>query len=51
LNIAEDARFKAGFSSEDGLANLKSDPMHLPRIEVRGDWTLDDFIGRMETSR
>jgi peptidoglycan/xylan/chitin deacetylase (PgdA/CDA1 family) len=49
--LANECGFKAGFSSEDGLANLKSDPMHLPRIEVRGDWTLDDFIGRMETSR
>jgi peptidoglycan/xylan/chitin deacetylase (PgdA/CDA1 family) len=49
--LANECGFKAGFSGEDGLANLKSDPMHLPRIEVRGDWTLDDFIGRMETSR
>lgn len=49
--LAAECGFKAGFSSEDGLANLNSDPLHLPRIEVRGDWTLDDFIGRMETSR
>jgi peptidoglycan/xylan/chitin deacetylase (PgdA/CDA1 family) len=49
--LASECGFRAGFSTEDGVADLNSRPMHLPRIEVRGDWTLGDFISCMEASR
>jgi hypothetical protein len=49
--LAAECGFQAGFSTEDGLADLNCNVLNVPRIEVRGDWTLEDFIGRMEASR
>lgn len=47
--LAAECGFRFGFSTENGLVSLGSDPLDLPRIEVRGDWTIDDFVNRMES--
>jgi peptidoglycan/xylan/chitin deacetylase (PgdA/CDA1 family) len=49
--LAAECGFQAGFNTEDGVADLNCDLLNVPRIEVRGDWTLDDFIDHMEASR
>lgn len=46
--LAAECGFTAGFATRPGVASHKADPMNLPRIEVRGEWTLDDFIRCME---
>jgi peptidoglycan/xylan/chitin deacetylase (PgdA/CDA1 family) len=43
--------YKIGFTTESGVARLDNDPLRLPRIEVRGDWTLEIFAGAMEKTR
>jgi len=49
--LATECGFRTGFSTETGVASLASDPLNLPRIEVRGDWMLDEFVTRMEACR
>lgn len=49
--LATECGFRTGFSTETGAANLASDPLNLPRIEVRGDWMLDEFVTRMQACR
>jgi peptidoglycan/xylan/chitin deacetylase (PgdA/CDA1 family)/2-polyprenyl-3-methyl-5-hydroxy-6-metoxy-1,4-benzoquinol methylase len=46
--LAAECGYTTCFSTQPGVASLKADPMNLPRIEVRGDWTIDEFIGCME---
>ena len=47
--LAAECGYTTGFSTQPGVASLQVDPMNLPRIEVRGEWTLDDFTRRMES--
>ncbi len=49
--LAAECGFRTGFSTEPGVAHLTSDPLNLPRIEVRGDWSLEDFITQLEACR
>lgn len=49
--LAAECGFRTGFSTELGVANLTSDPLNLPRIEIRGDWALEDFITKLEACR
>ena len=49
--LAAECGYRIGFSTEPGAVHLASDPLNLPRIEVRGDSTLDEFIARMEACR
>ena len=45
--LAGECGFRIGFSTEPGVARLTSDPLNLPRIEIRGDVTIEEFIARM----
>jgi hypothetical protein len=47
--LAAECGFKTGFSTISGAANLKCDLLNLPRIEVRGEWSLDNFVSCMES--
>jgi peptidoglycan/xylan/chitin deacetylase (PgdA/CDA1 family) len=49
--LAAECGFRVGFSTEPGAAQLSSDPLKLPRVEVRGDVTLEDFIANLEACR
>jgi peptidoglycan/xylan/chitin deacetylase (PgdA/CDA1 family) len=49
--LAAECGFRIGFSTQPGVANLKDDPLNLPRIEVHGGLTLEAFIKQMEASR
>jgi peptidoglycan/xylan/chitin deacetylase (PgdA/CDA1 family)/ubiquinone/menaquinone biosynthesis C-methylase UbiE len=49
--LAAECGFRTGFSTEPGVARLTSDPLNLPRIEIRGDLTLEDFVTRLESCR
>jgi hypothetical protein len=49
--LAAQCGYRIGYGTHDGVAQLTSDPQHLPRIEVQGGWTLDDFVARLEASR
>jgi peptidoglycan/xylan/chitin deacetylase (PgdA/CDA1 family) len=49
--LAAECGFRTGFNTEPGVAHLTSDPFNLPRIEVRGDLTLEDFITQMQACR
>ena len=41
--LAREAGYKICFGAREGLASLSDDPIDLPRIEVRGEWSLDEF--------
>ena len=47
--LAAECGFKTGFGTISGAANLKCDLLNLPRIEVRGEWSLDNFVSCMES--
>jgi glycosyltransferase involved in cell wall biosynthesis/peptidoglycan/xylan/chitin deacetylase (PgdA/CDA1 family) len=47
-SLAAETGYSIVFGSKTGLARLGDDPLDLPRMEVRGDRTLDDFIQMME---
>lgn len=49
--LAAEFGFRAGFTTEPGAADLAAEPLRIPRINVDGAWTLQDFIARMEESR
>jgi hypothetical protein len=40
-----------GFTTKSGVARLGGDPLRLPRIEVKGDWTLETFAWALEKTR
>jgi peptidoglycan/xylan/chitin deacetylase (PgdA/CDA1 family)/GT2 family glycosyltransferase/2-polyprenyl-3-methyl-5-hydroxy-6-metoxy-1,4-benzoquinol methylase len=42
--------YQIGFGGEGPAARLDADPLNLPRIEVRGDRPLEDFIAKMEAA-
>ena len=49
--LAAECGYRTGFSTERGVARLTSDPLNLPRIEIQGDLTLEDFIACLEACR
>lgn len=40
--------YKIGFTTECGVARPGANPLRLPRIEVKGDWTLETFAEALE---
>jgi peptidoglycan/xylan/chitin deacetylase (PgdA/CDA1 family) len=43
VRIAGRCGYEIGVTTEPGFARLGSDPLRLPRIEVPGHWSLDQF--------
>lgn len=46
--LARECGYRVGFGRKHGPADLDSDPINLPRIEIRGDRSLDDFVATVE---
>ena len=46
--LARECGYRIGFGRRHGPADLDSDPIDLPRIEIRGDRSLDDFVATVE---
>ncbi|WP_040593138.1 trifunctional glycosyltransferase/class I SAM-dependent methyltransferase/polysaccharide deacetylase [Mesorhizobium metallidurans] len=46
--LARECGYRIGFGGRHGPADLDCDPIDLPRIEIRGDRSLDDFIAIVE---
>ncbi|MER8421771.1 glycosyltransferase [Mesorhizobium sp. M1428] len=46
--LAKECGYRIGFGGRYGPADLDCDPIDLPRIEVRGDRSLDDFVAMVE---
>ncbi|KUM27184.1 hypothetical protein AU467_01945 [Mesorhizobium loti] len=46
--LAKECGYRIGFGGKHGPADLDCDPIDLPRIEIRGDRSLDDFVARVE---
>ncbi|TIO51070.1 MAG: glycosyltransferase [Mesorhizobium sp.] len=46
--LARECGYRIGFGGRHGPADLDCDPIDLPRIEIRGDRSLDDFVARLE---
>lgn len=46
--LARECGYRVGFGARHGPADLDCDPVDLPRIEIRGDRSLDDFVAIVE---
>jgi peptidoglycan/xylan/chitin deacetylase (PgdA/CDA1 family) len=46
--LARECGYRVGFGGRHGPADLDCDPLDLPRIEIRGDRSLDDFVAVVE---
>ncbi|WP_246680237.1 trifunctional glycosyltransferase/class I SAM-dependent methyltransferase/polysaccharide deacetylase [Mesorhizobium sp. 10.2.3] len=46
--LAKECGYRIGFGGRHGPADLDCDPIDLPRIEIRGDRSLDDFVATVE---
>ncbi len=46
--LAKECGYRIGFGSRHGPADLDCDPIDLPRIEIRGDRSLDHFVATVE---
>jgi peptidoglycan/xylan/chitin deacetylase (PgdA/CDA1 family) len=46
--LARECGYRIGFGGRHGPADFDCDPIDLPRIEVRGDRSLDDFVAIVE---
>ncbi|MGX5848435.1 SAM-dependent methyltransferase [Mesorhizobium sp. PL10] len=46
--LARECGYRVGFSRKHGPADLDGDPIDLPRIEIRGDRSLNDFVAAVE---
>jgi glycosyltransferase involved in cell wall biosynthesis/peptidoglycan/xylan/chitin deacetylase (PgdA/CDA1 family)/SAM-dependent methyltransferase len=44
VRIAGQCGYKIGVTVEPGIAHLGSNPLRLPRIEVLGHWSLEEFV-------
>lgn len=44
LRIARRCGYEVGFTTEPGHATAGQDMLRLPRIEVMGGWSIDDFV-------
>jgi peptidoglycan/xylan/chitin deacetylase (PgdA/CDA1 family) len=49
--LAAQCGYGVVFTTDCATATLADNPLHLPRLEVRGDMALDNFAGMMEASR
>jgi glycosyltransferase involved in cell wall biosynthesis/peptidoglycan/xylan/chitin deacetylase (PgdA/CDA1 family) len=49
--LAAECGYSIGFSTESAAASLSDDPMRLPRMEVRGDMELEEFVSVLEASQ
>ena len=43
MRIARQCGYRLGVTVEPGFAHLDGDPLRLPRIEVLGDWSPEEF--------
>jgi peptidoglycan/xylan/chitin deacetylase (PgdA/CDA1 family) len=50
VRIARRCGYEIGLIAEPGFARLDSDPLRLPRIEVPGHWSLEQFTNAMRPS-
>jgi len=50
VRIAARCGYETGVTTEPGFAHLRSDPLRLPRIEVLGHWSLEQFAGAVRPS-
>jgi len=50
VRIARRCGYEIGFTAEPGFARLDSDPLRLPRIEVPGHWSLEQFTNALRPS-
>lgn len=48
--LARECGYRIGFGGRHGPAHLDCDPIDLPRIEIRGDRSLDDFVAILEAA-
>ncbi|WP_292559728.1 trifunctional glycosyltransferase/class I SAM-dependent methyltransferase/polysaccharide deacetylase [Mesorhizobium sp.] len=48
--LAKECGYRIGFGGRHGPADLDCDPIDLPRIEIRGDRSLDDFVAILEAA-
>ncbi|TPK79048.1 trifunctional glycosyltransferase/class I SAM-dependent methyltransferase/polysaccharide deacetylase [Mesorhizobium sp. B2-4-17] len=48
--LARECGYRTGFGGRHGPADLDCDPIDLPRIEIRGDRSLDDFVAILEAA-
>lgn len=48
--LARECGYTIGFGNLEGPARLTDDPMNLPRIEIRGDWSMVEFTRAMEAA-
>lgn len=46
--LAKECGYRIGFGRKHGPADLDCDPIDLPRIEIRGDRSLDHFVAIVE---
>ncbi|WJI39067.1 trifunctional glycosyltransferase/class I SAM-dependent methyltransferase/polysaccharide deacetylase [Mesorhizobium opportunistum] len=46
--LAKECGYRIGFGARSGPADLDCDLIDLPRIEMRGDRSLDDFVAMLE---
>ncbi|MER8483095.1 trifunctional glycosyltransferase/class I SAM-dependent methyltransferase/polysaccharide deacetylase [Mesorhizobium sp. M1322] len=46
--LAKECGYRIGFGGRHGPADLDCDPIDLPRVEIRGDRSLDDFVAKVE---
>jgi hypothetical protein len=51
VRLARFCGYQIGFTTAHGAAKLGDDLLRLPRIEIRGGWQLDQFIGALGHSR
>ncbi len=50
VRVVRACGYKAAFTIERGVARLGDDPLRLPRVEVPGDCSLDDFAHAVEAA-
>jgi peptidoglycan/xylan/chitin deacetylase (PgdA/CDA1 family)/2-polyprenyl-3-methyl-5-hydroxy-6-metoxy-1,4-benzoquinol methylase len=50
-HLAAECGYRIGLGTEDGTVSLRCAPFALPRIEVHGDMTLEEFAAVLEASR
>jgi peptidoglycan/xylan/chitin deacetylase (PgdA/CDA1 family)/SAM-dependent methyltransferase len=49
--LARECGYSVGFGTQEGIVALCTEPMALPRIEVRGDMAIDEFAAVLEAAR
>jgi len=47
VRLAQGCGYQVGFTIDPGIAWLSSDPLRLPRLEVRGDWSIEAFASAL----